>query len=231
MGEKMGDFPRRASVEIARSSAPALEFSASGTPSRRAGVPSEEEAAALAAARIPGRPRRRGRHLLGTGLELPPTPSNLERAAQGLPLRGRPRCRRGQRLPGSSSAPSHRAVSEHVEQAQLVARCRHLRQGLLVFAIPNGGLRDKRTAARLRAEGVLAGVPDLLVAESRMGYHGMFIEMKAENQRRPSSVRPIQRRVHEMLRRRGYRVEVCYGVDDAWRKVLFYLDCDYTLLR
>ncbi|MCI0548167.1 MAG: VRR-NUC domain-containing protein [Candidatus Rokubacteria bacterium] len=115
-------------------------------------------------------------------------------------------------------------MSEHVAQAQLVARCRHLRQGLLLFAIPNGGVRDKRTAVRLRAEGVLAGVPDLLLAESRMGYHGMFIEMKAEDQRRPSSVRPIQRRVHEMLRRRGYRVVVAYGVEEGWRAVCEYLD-------
>jgi len=33
----------------------------------------------------------------------------------------------------------------------------------IVFAVPNGGSRDKREAARLKWQGVLAGVPDLLV--------------------------------------------------------------------
>jgi VRR-NUC domain len=33
----------------------------------------------------------------------------------------------------------------------------------IVFAVPNGGSRDKREAARLKWQGVLAGVPDVLV--------------------------------------------------------------------
>jgi hypothetical protein len=32
----------------------------------------------------------------------------------------------------------------------------------IVFAVPNGGRRDKREAARLKWQGVLPGVPDLL---------------------------------------------------------------------
>lgn len=32
----------------------------------------------------------------------------------------------------------------------------------IVFAVPNGGGRDKREAARLKWQGVLPGVPDLL---------------------------------------------------------------------
>lgn len=33
----------------------------------------------------------------------------------------------------------------------------------IVFAVPNGGSRDKREAARLKWQGVLPGVPDLIV--------------------------------------------------------------------
>lgn len=48
----------------------------------------------------------------------------------------------------------------------------------LPFAIPNGGLRDKVTAARLKAEGVKPGVPDIFVPHARHGRYGLFIEMK-----------------------------------------------------
>ena len=48
----------------------------------------------------------------------------------------------------------------------------------LLFHIPNGGYRNKITAARMAREGVKAGVPDLFLPVSRYGKHGLFIEMK-----------------------------------------------------
>lgn len=48
----------------------------------------------------------------------------------------------------------------------------------LMFAVPNGGLRNATVAAKLKAEGVKAGVPDILLPVARGGYHGLFIEMK-----------------------------------------------------
>ena len=47
----------------------------------------------------------------------------------------------------------------------------------LLFAIPNGGKRDKVTAIQLQAEGVRPGVPDG-VACRPPGWHGLFIELK-----------------------------------------------------
>ena len=47
-----------------------------------------------------------------------------------------------------------------------------------LFAVPNGGLRSKTEAARLKAAGVKAGVPDIMLAVARCGFHGLFIEMK-----------------------------------------------------
>ena len=55
----------------------------------------------------------------------------------------------------------------------------------LLFAIPNGGHRDIRTAARLKAEGVKRGVADLFLSVPILGVipgtdiHGLYIEMKA----------------------------------------------------
>ena len=50
----------------------------------------------------------------------------------------------------------------------------------LLLAIPNGGLRNKITAAKLKAQGVKAGVPDLFLPVARGRYHGLWIEMKKE---------------------------------------------------
>lgn len=47
-----------------------------------------------------------------------------------------------------------------------------------LFAIPNGGLRSKVQGAKLKAEGVKSGVSDLCLPVARLGYHGLFIEMK-----------------------------------------------------
>jgi len=48
----------------------------------------------------------------------------------------------------------------------------------LLHHIPNGGLRDKREGARLKASGVIAGVCDLFLPMARRGAHGLYIEMK-----------------------------------------------------
>lgn len=47
-----------------------------------------------------------------------------------------------------------------------------------IFAIPNGGWRDVRTASRLKAEGVRAGVWDLFFAFPHHGFGGLWIELK-----------------------------------------------------
>lgn len=56
-----------------------------------------------------------------------------------------------------------------------------------LLAIPNGGKRNPREAARLKAEGVKAGVSDLLLPLRRLTYSGMWLEMKAPGERPTTS--------------------------------------------
>lgn len=50
-----------------------------------------------------------------------------------------------------------------------------------LYAIPNGGYQaTARSVARLKAEGLKPGVSDLHLPVPRKGYHGLWIEMKAE---------------------------------------------------
>ena len=48
----------------------------------------------------------------------------------------------------------------------------------LLFAVPNGGRRDAVTGAKLKAEGVIAGVADLIFLKRNSRYCGLLIEMK-----------------------------------------------------
>ncbi len=110
--------------------------------------------------------------------------------------------------------------TEHTEQAKLVGRTRTFYPDVEVFAVPNGGLRNKKEAVRLKAEGVTAGIPDLVFAEPRGRYHGLYVEMK---RRKGGRVSEEQHKKHRKLRQRGYKVLIGHGVDDVWTEVEHYL--------
>jgi len=76
-----------------------------------------------------------------------------------------------------------------------------------IIAIPNGGWRDIRTAARLKAEGVTPGVPDLFIPEWKV-----FIEMKRA---KGGNLSASQKDWIEHLNNIGYRAFVCAGAEDA----------------
>jgi hypothetical protein len=89
----------------------------------------------------------------------------------------------------------------------------------LLFAVPNGGVRHKRTAAKLKAEGVRRGVPDLFLAISKHGKHGLFIEMKYGRNKQTSQ----QLRYEELLKSQNYAVAVCYTFDDFRDVIELYM--------
>ena len=48
----------------------------------------------------------------------------------------------------------------------------------LLYAIPNGGDRHPAVAAKLKAEGVRAGIPDYCLPVARGGFHALYVELK-----------------------------------------------------
>lgn len=102
---------------------------------------------------------------------------------------------------------AERIPTEHEEQRLFIQWFRQTYPGTIIFAIPNGGARSAATAARLKAEGVLPGVPDLFVPA-----WGLWIEMKRA---KGGKVSPEQKEWHDYLASCGYRVIVCRGCPDA----------------
>lgn len=97
----------------------------------------------------------------------------------------------------------------------------------LLFAIPNGGHRHKRVAARMKAEGVKAGVPDICLPVARSTYHGLFIELKV-GKNRPTS---RQAAWLKTLSAQGYHAVVCYGYEEAKDTIVKYLEQPITEVR
>lgn len=89
----------------------------------------------------------------------------------------------------------------------------------LGFAVPNGGARHIVAAKKLKAEGVVSGVPDWHLPVARKIWKGLWIEFKhGKNKLSESQVAYIA-----MLRKEGHLVEVCYTANDAVSFVERYL--------
>jgi hypothetical protein len=73
----------------------------------------------------------------------------------------------------------------------------------------------------LKAEGVVAGVPDLMVADPRGQFAGLFIEMKVK----PNRPSKEQKEIIKQLEAAGYKVAVCYCFEDFEKVVSDYLGC------
>lgn len=113
-------------------------------------------------------------------------------------------------------------MDEHNIQRLVVAWFRDRFPDLadVFFAIPSGGKRDKVTAARLKSEGALPGVPDLMLATPRGGKAGLFLELKTAR----GGVSQAQRERQAALAKQGYAVEVAKGYEAAKTAITSYLE-------
>ena len=114
-------------------------------------------------------------------------------------------------------------MTEHDEQCALIEWrnwmcCKDPRIAEL-FAIPNGGVRPKRTAGRLKAEGMEASVPDLCLPVAASGYGALWIEMKTDAGR----LTPGQQARIDRLNQYGQCAVVARGWLEAARQICAYL--------
>lgn len=97
----------------------------------------------------------------------------------------------------------------------------------LLFASANAAKRSYKLAAMMKASGVRAGLPDLMlalpkfvrgVAPQAMMFAGLFIEMK----RIGGKAEPHQIEYCDLLRRQGYNVVIAQGAEEAIRAIKGY---------
>lgn len=110
---------------------------------------------------------------------------------------------------------------EHRIQCACVAwfRLQYPTHASALFAVPNGGRRDRVSGAKLKAEGVLPGVSDLILLLPRGNHHGLLIEMKTESGKQSQAQRDWQR---DMVHR-GYKYMVIRSIDEFIDRVTDYL--------
>ena len=122
---------------------------------------------------------------------------------------------------------------EHNEQVQFFIYLRLLEgagveEAKMAFAVPNGlRVASIRVAKRAVAEGLRAGVPDIIVPIARGGKHGLAIEMKSSITKKHST--KIQKEWQAKLRMQGWEVVECHSPIIALRAFIDY--CELTPLQ
>lgn len=118
------------------------------------------------------------------------------------------------------------------EQAALFRwlQLRHPAAFKLAYHVPNGGHRVKAVAAKLKAQGVKAGVSDIFLPMARGGYFGLFIEFKAT----PPHDAPVSASQQAFLmavEQQGYMALVCRGLHEAMQVIEGYLALEPTMIN
>lgn len=118
--------------------------------------------------------------------------------------------------------------SEHSEQAAFFDWCRLNEKNYpplqWIHAIPNGGLRNKRIASKLKREGVKSGVWDVYLPcptsiGSRLNFCGLWLEFKYGYNKLTKN----QRLFREYVKKMGYEAVVVYSAEEAIEAVKNYL--------
>ena len=105
-------------------------------------------------------------------------------------------------------------------QKQCVKWFRLCYPDLLLFSVPNGGSRNKIEASRLKQEGVLAGVSDLILLLPNKDYHALCIEMKYGKNGQSENQKIFERKVKEF----GYKYVVADSFDKFREIISEYLN-------
>lgn len=105
--------------------------------------------------------------------------------------------------------------SEHEEQVALVNwfRDNFKEPDYIIFAVPNGGFRGTKEAGRLKAEGVLSGVSDIIILTHNKV---IFLEMKNAK----GKLSKAQKDFNENVEYLGFISLVAYSASEASEKIL-----------
>ena len=90
---------------------------------------------------------------------------------------------------------------------------------LLLFAVPNGGARNRIEAGIMKGEGVTAGVADMLFLLPNKHHHALCIEVKTPKGRQQDSQKRFQCKVEAF----GYRYEIVRSLEEFIKLMRNYI--------
>jgi len=94
-------------------------------------------------------------------------------------------------------------------QAACYKLCKHIPGNPLVFHVANERKTSMSRGAALKAQGVLSGVPDLLIAHARGEYNGLAVELKVKG----GTLQDSQKYVLDWFEREGWYTAVAWSLD------------------
>lgn len=118
-------------------------------------------------------------------------------------------------------------MSRHLE-SRLQAGCvkwfryQYPHMAKLLIAVPNGGYRNSKEAARMQGEGVTAGVADLLLLVPRGEFGCLGIEMKHGYGRQTVK----QKQWQECFETGGNKYAICRNTEDFVNEIRRYLSSE-----
>ena len=115
------------------------------------------------------------------------------------------------KIEANANIAKEKTLSEDREQMLFIQWFRRNYADIVIFHIPNGGYRRPSEAARLKAMGVTAGVPDLFIPK-----WDLFIEMKKSKGGKLSLDQNLMIAYLESV---GYKCLVGYGFEDIKMKI------------
>ena len=99
---------------------------------------------------------------------------------------------------------------EHRIQCSCIQWFRYEYPDMPLFAVPNGGKRDVITATRLKEEGAMAGVSDMILLKRSGKYNALCIEMKTSKGKQSQNQKIFQ----NMVEKYGCKYVICRSLDD-----------------
>lgn len=101
-------------------------------------------------------------------------------------------------------------------------RLQYPRLKKLLFSIPNGYQTSASQARIAKAEGLTAGVSDLILLFPSAHHHALCIEMKTKTGRQ----QPSQKEWQQQVEWAGYKYVVCHSFDEFRQAINDYLHHD-----
>lgn len=90
----------------------------------------------------------------------------------------------------------------------------------ILFAVPNGGIRDIVTGSKLKDEGATRGVSDLILLKSNRFYGGLAIEMKKPGGHQSQAQKEWQMECESA----GNKYVICHSLDEFMKVITDYLN-------